>query len=324
MTVRDVAAIFGAVSYVGFTPGIGGMAAIGGISRAELDTVLEEAMGSAAAEDASHRMQSEGGDSPMRHARGSSFELGDFVGNKSDGGVVLVIAAVFSDKSFMVSGHVKALRRAITILERARHRQVRLLDVPYAYHSPLHRLEFNAIRAPDAAASSAALSGRAGSEGRVAARLRSRASPPLAYASCTSGGWVAPGENASWMRNWQEIYERPVNCDGALACLHAGGGPSNAPPIDVLLDLSVRADLTYYASVWSLDRARSRRAAQSGAVERERDFTTVGTIRPGFADDERLLLAATEIALHGCEIDARLALRGPGYDRAAGAEEGGR
>ena len=126
------------------------------------------------------------------------------------------------------------------------------------------------------------------------------------------------------MRNWQEIYERPVDCNGALSCLHAGGGPSNSPPIDVLLDLSVRADLTYYASVWSLDRARSRRAAQSGAIERERDFTAVGTIRPGFADDERLLLAATELALHGCEIDAMRALRGSGDGAAADAQEGGR
>ena len=322
MTLRDVCAIFGAVEYSGFTPGVGGMAAVGGIQRADLERILREAVDEQSEAEAMAQRPS--------HRRGVSFELGGVVdagaAGRGNGSIVLVIAAVFSDRSFMVSGHAKALRRAIAILERTRHRQARLLDVPFAYHSPLHHLDFDAARARDVTATRDALSGRSAPS----------LAPRIPYASCTVGGWVGQPQQQrsggsgsgsgmaqarpSWLRNWQEIYERPVDCNGALSCLHAGGGPGNAPPIDLLLDLSVRADLTYYASVWSLDRARERSRRNGGSKrkrnggreeeeeEEERSFAMVGTIRPGFEDEDRLLLAATEVALHGCTIDANRAL----------------
>lgn len=53
---------------------------------------------------------------------------------------LLVVSAIYSDTSYMISGPANSVKEAQTQLENAGHLNVTILETPYAAHSFLHRV----------------------------------------------------------------------------------------------------------------------------------------------------------------------------------------
>ena len=162
----------------------------------------------------------------------------------------LVVAATYGRGNFMVAGPRGAVADLARDVEDRGGTAALLRGVRNAYHSPLHDVSTDATR--------------------LKTHMPAPSPPRVPLFSCAAGGAVAGTPPDVWwppaLVDLGALYAAPVDFAGAMAALDA----------DVLLDLSLKGDLSYYAAAW-------RGPASKPAA--------VPTLRPS-ADGPTALLAA--------------------------------
>ena len=173
----------------------------------------------------------------------------------------LVVSAEYASDCFMLSGPRAALDRCGRRLDALKGTTCAVLkDARHAYHSPLHAVRTDPTRRASPADPTTPLFSCAAS-GRVASMLDSW--PPSTL--CDLGA----------------LYAAPVHLAAALDALVAHA------PVDFLLDLSLKGDLTFYFANWARDNTRPRHSTPA----------PLPTLRPHADACERLALCAAQLAL---------------------------
>lgn len=169
----------------------------------------------------------------------------------------LVVSAQYTETMFMIAGPIAAVQNAASALE-ARGHQAQVLSVPFAYHAPVHAVTTKPsatasvwVRPPSTPLVSCATGDLVSTEGQCPA---------------TSIGHIF--DNATW-------FYQGVNKLQELG-------------IDVLLDLSLKADLSYYFNMYEADR-RSGMAA-------------VSTLRAQGDDAEHMQSALAGLYIEGASV----------------------
>ena len=182
----------------------------------------------------------------------------------------LVVAAEYSSDARMLAGPRLSLLDAKARLEEAQGGNATvavLKDVRNAYHSPLHAVTTDARR--------------------VRAAVLGPRRPTVKLFSCATGTEVvaeAQG-NVQW---WPDsivdlgvLYGAPVQFKGAMDAMDAH--------VDVVLDLSLKGDLSYYSNAWKGTRTDAPKA--------------IPTLRPNADAYTKLLLARADLARRGAAVD---------------------
>uniref|UniRef100_A0A7S2FI54 Malonyl-CoA:ACP transacylase (MAT) domain-containing protein n=1 Tax=Octactis speculum TaxID=3111310 RepID=A0A7S2FI54_9STRA len=190
------------------------------------------------------------------------------------GDASVVVTAEYSACTFMVAGPIRHLELVTAALQRCGH-SIRIMPTPFAYHAPLHRVDTDAS----------------------AARI-----PPLTHdpvvplVSCALGGFVtATGKEGGQCpaHSLEFIYYKPTLLRSALDAVKGLG-------VDLLLDLSVKADLACYYNIWQAE------------GDPERSLRMVPSLRGTGDSSLQFQQAAAELFLLGAAVEpSMLNLVGP-------------
>jgi len=184
-----------------------------------------------------------------------------------------VISGVYSRSSYMLSGPKEAVFEAKRILEQRGYGNVALLRSAYPSHCELLQIHINP---------------------RTLRSIQTR-KPATPYASCTTGGFVESA-HVPHSKDWSITNDQPVRFNLAMEALMQEAKPT------ILLDLSARADLTYYYNIWRFEQEAGRAPIPAAAIP---------TLRLDHDAAEQLALAAGACVLRGVPInpDPRRPLR---------------
>jgi len=157
-----------------------------------------------------------------------------------------VISGIYSASSYMLSGPKEAIESAQRILFARGITNVAILNTPYPAHCELLQIHMDPAKAP-----------------RVHMRQ-----PKIPYVSCATGDLVTAG-TAAHVHDWGVVCDQPVRFSLAMDILFRGVQP------DILLDISVRADLTYYYNLWKFEHATAASAVAVSTLRMDHDAASL-------------------------------------------------
>ena len=171
----------------------------------------------------------------------------------------LVVSAQYTVQTFMVAGPINTIKALTVSMEKAGH-QAQILSVPFAYHSPVHNVVTDVASPQDQ-------------------RIRS---PVIPFISSAAGCEITsvdacPAQTISY------IYSQPTLFHQSMTKIREMG-------IDIVLDLSMKADLAYYFNMWQPQHDKSK------------SMCALSTLRAHGNDAEYMQTAAAEIHLRGGHI----------------------
>ncbi|KAJ8613644.1 hypothetical protein CTAYLR_003120 [Chrysophaeum taylorii] len=192
------------------------------------------------------------------------------------------IAAEYSDETFMIAGAARAVREARFRLESRDATCTILKEVRRAYHSPLHSVQ---------TAKDFVLLPISNNNNRAGERERL---PP--FYSCALGARIPEKQcRPKTTTDLGALYDAPVLFSRAIDALIEEAAPT------LLLDLSLKADLSYYYSTWCQDNKKNNN-------NKHQLPRAIPTLRPDTNASERLALAAADLILSGASLSPSAAL----------------